>query len=53
MNPESDTSTSAGGTIVIDSWGKLNEVVEHLDVGDGFSTPYLFRGHESSAGLGP
>ena len=49
MNPEPDTSTSAGGTTVIDSWGKLNEVAEHLDVGDGFTTPYLFRGHESSA----
>ena len=49
MNPEPDTSTSAGGTIVIDSWGKLNEVADHLDVGDGFNTPYLFRGHESSA----
>ena len=34
---------------VIDSWTKLNVVHERLDVGDGFNTPYLFRGHESAA----
>ncbi|MCH7564879.1 MAG: FRG domain-containing protein [Gemmatimonadetes bacterium] len=49
MSPESDTSTSAGRPFVIDSWRKLNDLEEHLDVGDGFTTPYLFRGHESSA----
>ena len=34
--------------ITIESWQKLVEVAEHLEVGDGLTRPYMFRGHESS-----
>lgn len=35
--------------VVIDSWTRLNELANSLDVGDGFSTPYVFRGHEAAS----
>ena len=49
--PQVRNESSQVGTVpklAIQSWQKLLDLSEHLDVGDGITTPYMFRGHESA-----